>query len=387
MCHEGSGNKDVRAIFFEGSEEKTNPQNRLRQRRQELGFSQVDLAERAGVTRQTVGGIEAGQYGPSLAVAFRLAKALNTPLEDLFWLPVDEQKEAEALWFDLQERPPGSRVHLARLSQELVAYPVNRNDPFMESDGVVTGVKGKRVNVQIFNQGVFTRQTVLLAGCSPALALLSRRLTGYYTDLTFYWLTSNSMQALNAMKNGFVHGAGLHLLDEESGNYNLPVIKKELKDRSFIVCNLYHGEQGFLVARGNPKGIRHVYDLIRDDVRLFNREKGAEARRILDAALRRENLHPEKVHGYNVEVNTHLEMAQAVAFGGADCGIAVKNVAHLYNLDFVPLTRERYDMVFLKDHFETPGIQALLENLNKRQVKDELEACGYDISMSGKILV
>lgn len=364
------------------------PENRLREMRIQRGLTQEELADKAGVSRQTISGIESGQYGPSLSVALRIARALNSTLDSLFWLQQEEQiQELDAILPGVGHLSKGAKALVAKFSSGLVAYPVCRHDFLQEANSVITEVYNhNRVRVKIFNLDMLKRKTIFLAGCSPALAVLMQKVNNHYKDISVFWVASNSMQALKALNNGFVQGAGLHLFDEQTAEYNLPFIKKILKDKRYIVFNLCLGEQGLLVAKGNPKSIGGVGDLTRKNVRLVNREQGAEARRILDSSIRENGFKPEQIHGYNFKVGTHLEVAQAIAFGAADCGVALKSIAGHYDLDFIPFTYERYDLVFLKNYLEDPGVQALLEALNKMQVKAELQTYGYDTDITGNKL-
>jgi molybdate-binding protein/DNA-binding XRE family transcriptional regulator len=366
------------------------PNNRLRQARQQAGLSQGELAERAGVARQTVGGIEAGQYGPSLAVAFRLAGALGRKVEDIFWIPANMPEDVQATWSEMGQFPgEGERILLARLGQagKYTAYPANRDSLQAEANAVVKMIRGGHLQAGLLETGTLDEPTILLAGCSPALALLAKKLGNRYREFRLYWVNINSISSLKALSKGLIHGAGVHIYDEESGEYNLPIVKKVLQETPYVVVTLCYGEQGFVVQRGNPKGIATFGDLSRKEVCMVNREMGAETRRLLDTGLKQSSLLPGQVKGYSFQAQTHQEIVQAVAFGGADCGISLRPLANLYKMDFIPLARERYDLVFLKDDLWRPGIQAILECLQKNTFLLELEASGYDTVGTGQTLV
>jgi len=294
--------------------------NKLREKRLQLGLTQEELSEKAGVSRQTVSGIEAGQYGPSLAVALRIAQALNAPLDTIFWLrrPVGEPGNVMVKCIGPVKK--GGRVRVARLPQGLVAFPLFSQDFFQEANGVIVELYGQdKALVKDFNPELTRQNTVVLAGCSPALAVLARKINHRHKDFSVLWVPVNSMQALRALRDGLVQVAGLHLFDEQSGEYNLPFIQRTLRGKEYTVYSLCLGEQGLLVLQKNPKRIGSIVDLTRSDILLVNREKGAEARRILDISLRKNEFLPEQVCGYSFEVNTHLEVAQAVSLGAADC--------------------------------------------------------------------
>ncbi len=367
------------------------PENCLRQVRLQAGLSQSELAIRAGVARQTVGGIESGQYGPSLAVAFRLAGALGKKVEDIFSLSESMPGEVQATWSGMGGLPEiGEKIHLACLTAggKYTAFPANRENLQIEANAAVVGMGSgaERLRARILEPRGLEMPAVLLAGCSPALAMIKQRLDNRYRDISIYWINTNSIVSLQSLAKGFIHGAGVHIYDEETGQYNLPVIKKILPRVPHLVVNLCYGEQGFVVAGGNPWGISGFGDLSRQDIRIVNREPGAETRRLLDAGLQQSGLLPSQIPGYSFEVQSHQEVVQAVALGGADCGISLRPLARLYKLDFIPLSRERYDLVFLLKDLKLAGVQAILECLQKPTFLLDLEVSGYDSSSTGKVL-
>ncbi len=364
------------------------PGNCLRQVRQEAGLSQSDLAARAGVARQTVGGIEAGQYGPSLAVAFRLARALGRTVEDIFWLPDIPAQEVSAIWSGLGQIPgEGEKIYLTARGGDYAAFPVGKDGLQSEANALVRKSRGREpLLATILDTDSLQCPTVLLAGCSPALDIIKKKLNQRYRDVNLYWVNVNSMASLRALEKGIIHGAGLHIYDEDTGEYNLPIIQRTLQDKPYVVINLCYGEQGFVLPRGNPGGIYSYGDLARPGVRVVNREVGAETRRLLDTGLKANYLTPDQVAGYNFQVKTHQEVVQAVALGGADCGISLRSLAKVYNLDFIPITQERYDLVFLQENLAEPGVQAILECLGKRSFHLELESSGLSPIDCGKEL-
>ena len=366
--------------FFQDAATK----NRLREVRLSQGLSQGELADRAGVSRQTVGGIEAELYGSSLTVALRLAKVLRKNVEELFWLGKEPLTEVFSEWSGIGPMPDdGAHIQLTRSGSGYTAYPASREMLGLEANAIVLHKEKNLLKSKILEQESLEQSTVVLAGCSPVLGLLRQRLHNISRDVALRWVNTNSTRALHALRDGFVHVAGVHIFDEQTGGYNLPAVRKVLGERPYLVINLYHGEQGLLVQKGNPKGIRNFNDLLRDGVRIVNRETGAESRRILDAGLQAFCLEPWQAAGYDFLVGTHQEVAQAVALGGADCGIALRPLARLYGLDFLPLTRERFDLVILRELLNKPGIHAVLDYLQKQPIKLEMEAGGYEPEATG----
>jgi putative molybdopterin biosynthesis protein len=191
-----------------------------------------------------------------------------------------------------------------------------------------------------------------------------------------------SMGGLLAVKRGEADIAGTHLLDED-GIYNIGTIRK-LGIRDAVLVKGYLREQGFIVARGNPKKIVGFEDLLREDVRMINRNKGSGTRLLLDINLNSlagkiglsfDEL-TKRIKGYEVEAKTHDAVASAVATGKADVGIAIKSVANLYGLDFIPLRSEEYDFLIPKDRLEKEPVKMFLKILKSREFARELERVG-----------
>jgi putative molybdopterin biosynthesis protein len=184
------------------------------------------------------------------------------------------------------------------------------------------------------------------------------------------------------VKRGEADIAGTHLLDED-GIYNIGTIRK-LGIRDAVLVKGYLREQGFIVARGNPKKIVGFEDLLREDVRMINRNKGSGTRLLLDINLNSlagkiglsfDEL-TKRIKGYEVEAKTHDAVASAVATGKADVGIAIKSVANLYGLDFIPLRSEEYDFLIPKDRLEKEPVKMFLKILKSREFARELERVG-----------
>jgi putative molybdopterin biosynthesis protein len=194
--------------------------------------------------------------------------------------------------------------------------------------------------------------------------------------------------ALNALKRGEVHMAGIHLADEKVGGWQLPNLKQSLGEMDCIVVTFAHWEEGFIVRQGNPKKIRAAGDVAKPTIRIVNREKGSGARRLLDKQMRVSAINPKRVKGYGDEVFSHLDVAARIKAGLADTGIGVQSVASICGLDCVPLQRERYDLVIPKAHYETlSGLRILLDTIVSKPFRDELDALGgYDTREIGKVV-
>lgn len=197
-----------------------------------------------------------------------------------------------------------------------------------------------------------------------------------------------SMGGLMAIKRGEAHMAGTHLLDEESGEYNIPYVRKLLPDRKVMLVNLVYREQGLLVKKGNPRGITGFADLVREDVSFINRQAGSGTRLLLDKHLRELGLDPKKVKGYFTEEYTHMAVASAVLTGLADTGLAIDSSAKALGLDFIPVAQERYDLLIPSDLRDSEMIRIVLEILrNDSSFKSMVESLGgYDTRDMGKVL-
>ncbi len=196
-----------------------------------------------------------------------------------------------------------------------------------------------------------------------------------------------SMGGLMALKRGEAHLAGTHLLDKDTGEYNTSYIKRYLPDMQIVLVNLTYREQGLIVQKGNPKGIRGAEDLARNDVVFINRQGGSGTRILLDYKLRTKGINPDDIAGYEREEYTHMTVAAAVLDGIADAGMGIMAAANALELDFVPVTTERYDLAIPEKYLKEPRIQALLEIIRSTSFKNKVQALGgYDTSRTGEIV-
>jgi len=194
-----------------------------------------------------------------------------------------------------------------------------------------------------------------------------------------------SMGGLIALRNGSSMMAGSHLFDPPTGDYNFPFLDKYLPGFPVLVVNLAIRHQGLMVAPGNPKGIAGVADLARDDVRFLNRQRGAGTRILLDHHLAKNGIAPAQVQGYDREEHTHMAVAVNVFSGAADCGLGVFAAARALGLDFVPLARERYDLIIPAAHRDDPKILAVLEVVGSDAFKTQVrDLGGYETDWTGR---
>jgi putative molybdopterin biosynthesis protein len=192
---------------------------------------------------------------------------------------------------------------------------------------------------------------------------------------------------LRALAQGRCHIASSHLLQEDEKEYNFDYAFRELKSDPPAVINFCRREQGLVVAEGNPKGIRSISDLGRKGVRIGNRPCGTGTRLLLDRELQKAGIRGEDIAGYDREFSGHLEGGLEVLTGRADAVLAIRAVAALLNLDFIPVRWERYDLLMSRERFFEEGVQLFLGLLHEQPFKDlahELE--GYDLGLCGKVV-
>jgi molybdate-binding protein/DNA-binding XRE family transcriptional regulator len=370
--------------------------NCLKATRTRLGMSQQQLAEAAGVARQTIGGIEAGLYAPSAAVALRLAKALGCRVEELFWLEEDRPCiEAAPVMQPCASLPLQAtlRVALAQVGGKWVAHPLHGEQGFrmemIPADGIATWEgRGAPLSVQCLDELENLARTVVIAGCAPALSLWARSAERWHPGLRVHWTHANSMEALHRLARGEVHAAGVHLFDPITGAHNVPFVRRVMSECPAVLVNLGLWEEGVLVKPGNPKRLYHIHDLARAEVTIVNRELGAGSRLLLDTLLQEAGVPPTAVQGYDHEVHSHQEVARAIQTGKADAGVSTASVAHVYGLDFVPLRQVRYDLVLREEYLQQEPVRQLLSTLHHRWVRTQLQVLGgYDTTMAGETTV
>ena len=368
-------------------------ENRLRDKRQALALSQKQLADLTGVTRQAISALEANQYSPATSVALQLARALHCRVEDLFSIRQGgEVVEAELLGALPQSNGP-LRAQVTQIGHRLLVRPLVGSGELASLSATADGLilesrSGKsRVKVKLLKDRETVRRKIVVGGCDPAMFLAGEHVRKHDQDNLVPCLMGSSI-ALGALKRGEVHVAGIHLAEESSGGWELPNLKKNLGNMDCMVITFAHWEEGFIVCQGNPKRIRTADDITKPTVRIVNRETGSGARRLLDKLLNTSRIKPNRVKGYGDEVSSHLDVASRIKADLADAGIGVRAAAAICGLDFVPLQRERYDLVIPKVHYETlHGLRVLLDTIVSKPFRDELEALGgYDTREIGKVV-
>lgn len=292
------------------------------------------------------------------------------------------------------------RVKVGVVGNKTIATPIGRGAgvimSLVRADGILRvpamteGLgAGSEVKVELLRSVEEIRNTIVCIGSHDnSLDLLANSLTKRYPKLSLSSAHTGSMAGLVALKRNEAHMAGLHLLDEETGEYNIPFIKKILPERKIALINLVYRQQGLLVKKGNPKNIRGFEDLGGDDISFINRQSGSGTRLLADKHLRELNLAPSGIKGYGKDEYTHMGVASAVLTGLADTGLATLTAATALGLDFIPVAKERYDLALPCEYMESELIQAVLHII--REDNDFRFAVknlgGYDISDMGKVM-
>ena len=288
------------------------------------------------------------------------------------------------------------RVSLAQVGARLLATPLAKGagviTSLVRADGLAhiprfsEGVDaGQNVDVLLYRSLEDIQRAVMVMGShDPMLDLLAQFLAIRFPGDRLVSGHVGSMGGLVALRRKEAHLAGTHLLDTESGEYNISYIKKHLPEMPLQLVTFAHREQGLLIEKGNPLNIQSLDDLPR--LHYVNRQRGSGTRVLLDYELEKRGISSDSINGYEREEYTHLAVAAAVASGMANCGLGLRTGAIAMNLDFISVGWERYDLAIPAEYSDHPGIQHILMLLQDAEFKAELASKpGYDIRETGKI--
>jgi len=289
------------------------------------------------------------------------------------------------------------RVALGRVGEKLLAAPLARGSGVITSlvraDGIAIIPRGSqglpagaRVDVRLYRSEAELERTIFAIGSHDmTLDLIAQFLAKRERRLAS--ANVGSQGGLVALNRREAHLAGSHLLDPQTGEYNLSYIRQYLPGVAVKVVALVERQQGLLARRGNPKGILGLQDLNREGVVFVNRQRGAGTRVLLDYHLNRLGIAPEAIKGYNQEEFTHLAVAAAIASGRADCGLGIAAAAQALGLDFVPLFQEHYELVIPEEFYSDPLLTPLFAVLADERFRQAVAALpGYDIARMGNLV-
>lgn len=292
------------------------------------------------------------------------------------------------------------RITLGRVGESLMATPSGKGAgavmSVVRADGLLAlpagseGVgAGEEVEIELLRSRDEIDATLVSIGSHDNIIdIMANQLQHMGENIRISSAHVGSMGGIMAIRRGEAHFGGCHLLDEETGEYNISFIKKLLKNIPLQLINLCYREQGLMVAKGNPKNITSFKDLVDKKLHFINRQRGAGTRLLTDKVLKDANINPDDLTGYEREEYTHMSIAAAVANGSCHAGMGIRAAAEALGLDFVSIAEERYDLIIPKQHLEDEKIISLLEMIrnNKNFHNSILALGGYNLRDCGKLL-
>ena len=246
----------------------------------------------------------------------------------------------------------------------------------------------KPENNPITRSQISDSNTFIISGQDIMLDIMTRHLERYSKGFHALRSYEGSYNGLYELYQGRVQIATAHLWDGDTGEYNVPYVKRMLPGVPAIIVHLAKRMQGFYIKKGNPKNIKDWEDFKRSDITIVNREKGSGTRVLLDEHLRKLGINPLSINGYDKEYSSHLGIASAVSRGDADIGLGnEKSGLQVMDVDFIPLQQEKYELIIKKEDLHKPNYQAILHVINSKEFKMELQGIGgYDLTEIGKII-
>ena len=291
------------------------------------------------------------------------------------------------------------RVRMGYVGDKLMASPLSRGSgvvsSFMKADGILTvpqGVEGyeagEQVQVRLLSREDKLKNTLVVIGShDPLLDELANLM--HLEDGCVYMSSAHvgSMGGIMAIRRGEAHAAGCHLLDTETGEYNTAFIKKYFPKGGVKLLRCVGRQQGLMLQKGNPLGIEKFADIARPGLRFVNRQKGSGTRILTDYLCKKEGLAPEAIYGYDREELTHTSVAAQLASGSADAGMGIYSAAQLYDLDFLPVCIEEYDLIIPDHAWDSPMVRQLVATLKSPAFREKILAMGgYTLDRPGEII-
>jgi len=288
------------------------------------------------------------------------------------------------------------RVSVGRVADGYVATPLARGAGMIttmtRAQGItrisqdLEGLAGdKTIRVELLkSKKELDRVLVVVGSHDNIIDFLANELMGIESPVHLASTHLGSMGGITAVKDKAAHIAGMHLFDPDSNDYNFPFLEKYAPGLKFRLINLAVRHQGLIVLPGNPKNIQTVQDLARKDITFINRQRGAGTRILLDHHLKQAGISPSVIRGYDKEEFTHMTVAVNVLSGAADCGLGIMAAAGALKLDFVPLARERYDLLIPDYALEDHKVRTLMEIVRSSRVKERIKTMGgYEVELTG----
>ncbi|SNT21161.1 molybdopterin molybdochelatase [Anaerovirgula multivorans] len=291
------------------------------------------------------------------------------------------------------------RLKLGKVGNKMMATPLERGAgvtmSLVKADGILVVPQqregyeaGTEIEVTLLKPQEEINNTIVSIGSHDiVMDIIGNHL---HTENPQLFLSSahvGSMGGIMAMKKGECHLAPIHLMDEETGVYNISYVKRYLKDEKMALIKFVKRSQGFMIQKGNPKGIKGILDLARKDIQFINRQRGAGTRILLDYYLKKTEVEVSTVNGYDREMTTHMAVAAAVASGTADCGLGVYSAAKSMGLDFIPVDWEDYDLLIPQKELNKEEVKKLIETMKDGKFLKLIEDLGgYDTKNIGEII-
>lgn len=353
--------------------------DRFRLARLARGLSQGALADMAGVTRQSISGIESGRWSPSLEVALALASALGSTVEELFGAPQELPPVKSRLAAPASD---SARVLAWEVNGTVVAFPLvgdagftpGFRPAFAHATGTSGVPAGAVVEVHPF---AVAGPALAVAGCDPALALLAGPLERHRPPTGLVWWSCGNAAGRRLLDTGTVHAAAVHRRADD----------KPARSDGHEIVGFAAWREGLVVSQAYATKVRSLEDAIGLGLRLANREPGSEARRLLDRSLHEIGAGPADIAGYESACTAHLLVASSIAAGLADLGVASEPAALAYGLGFVPWQEEVCELHLRRDLLGGAEVRALLDVLAGRELPAQLGAiAGYDADPCGRVL-
>ena len=291
------------------------------------------------------------------------------------------------------------RVRMGYVGDMLMASPLSRGSgvvsSFMKADGILEvpqGMEGyeagSEVTVRLLCPASKLENTLVVIGShDPLLDELGDMM--HLEDDAVYMSSAHvgSMGGIMAVRRGEAHAAGCHLLDTETGAYNIAFMKKYFPHGGVKLIRCVGRQQGLMVQKGNPLGITGFADIAKAGLRYVNRQKGSGTRILTDYLAKQNNLDTDQIYGYDREELTHTSVAAQIVSGSADAGMGIYSAAKLYDLDFIPICIEEYDLIIPDHAWNTPQVQQLLRTLKSEAFKEKILAMGgYTLENPGEII-
>jgi len=291
------------------------------------------------------------------------------------------------------------RVRMGYVGDRLMASPLSRGSgvvsSFMKADGILEvpqGLEGfeagAEVSVRLLCPEEKLKNTVVVIGShDPLLDELGDMLHVENNDVYMSSSHVGSMGGIMAIRRGEAHGAGCHLLDTATGEYNRSFIKKYFPKGGVRLIRCVGRQQGMMVAKGNPLNIQKFADIAKPGIRYVNRQKGSGTRILTDYLCKQDDLDTAAIYGYDREELTHTSVAAQIVSGSADAGMGIYSAAKLYDLDFIPICIEEYDLIVPDHAWDTPQVQQMIATLKSDAFKEKILALGgYTVENPGEII-